>query len=275
MKKFKVDTSIDLKTFLADKLNLSKAKAKEIIDLKLILVNNKRVWIAKYKLKKGDIVEVPEFESIKIDKNFDISKSILYEDDFIIAVNKPPFLESNLKKGSVEDILRRFKRDKKIEAIHRLDKETSGVLLFAKNKKTFFKFKELWEEKKVNKLYLAIVVGIPKFKKKFISIPIDKKYAKSEVFVKNIGKNSALVEVNIRTGRKHQIRIHLAKIGYPIIGDKIYGYKNVDNPILKSVKRQMLHSSKISFTHPFLKKNLTITAPLHKDFLSLKKLLEI
>lgn len=275
MKKFKVDTSIDLKTFLADKLNLSKAKAKEIIDLKLILVNNKRVWIAKYKLKKGDIVEVPEFESIKIDKNFDISKSILYEDDFIIAVNKPPFLESNLKKGSVEDVLRRFKRDKKIEAIHRLDKETSGVILFAKNKKTFFKFKELWEEKKVNKLYLAIVVGIPKFKKKFISIPIDKKYAKSEVFVKNIGKNSALVEVNIRTGRKHQIRIHLAKIGYPIIGDKIYGYKNVDNPILKSVKRQMLHSSKISFTHPFLKKNLTITAPLHKDFLSLKKLLEI
>jgi len=237
------------------------------------LVNNKRVWIASHRLKKGDKVEI--IGEVETTKDVDLSKNILFEDEFIIAVNKPPFLESNAKKNSVEDLLRKIKKDKKIEAIHRLDKETSGVLLFAKNKKVFEKFKEIWNKDVLNKKYLAIVHGKLDFNKKVVNIPIEGKFAKSEVKRISTGKNYSLAEVKIKTGRKHQIRIHLAKIGHPIVGDKIYSFKNIDDPVLKGVNRHMLHSYELEFIHPFKKKKIKIKAPIYSDFEKLKRKLKL
>ncbi len=272
MEKFTVKKEQKLIDFVANSLNISKNKAKSIIDEKNIFVNNKRVWISSHILKKGDIVEliVP-----KNNQKWNIKNSILYEDDFIIAINKPPFIESERKKGSVESILREFKKDNKILAIHRLDRETSGVLLFAKNKKVFEKFKTLWRRKDVKKLYLAISHNEADFKKKVVNEPVDKKYAKSFIYTKKVNNGFSLFEVEIITGRKHQIRIHLAKIRYPIVGDKTYGLKNLTNPLIKNVKRQMLHSYQISFFHPFLKKKTTIFANLHPDFEAFKKLAKL
>jgi 23S rRNA-/tRNA-specific pseudouridylate synthase len=81
--------------------------------------------------------------------------------------------------------------------------------------------------------------------------------------------------VKIKTGRKHQIRIHLAKIGHPIVGDKIYSFKNIDDPVLKGVNRHMLHSYELEFIHPFKKKKIKIKAPIYSDFEKLKRKLKL
>lgn len=273
MKKFIVNKPRDLKSFLAESLNISKSKAKELIDTKNVLVNNKRVWIANHNLNMGDIVEISLFN--KKNLNFKFSeKNIIYQDDYIIAINKPPFYISENKKGSAEDLLRK-KFGKSIKAIHRLDFETSGVLLFAKNYKIFEKFKKLWEDKRVKKLYLAISHNKAGFKKKVISINIEKKPAKSIILTLKTNQNYSLFKIDIKTGRKHQIRIHLSKAGHPIVGDKTYGYKIVKDPLLKEVKRQMLHAKSLEFIHPFLKKYIKIKAPIFEDFKILAKKLNL
>ena len=273
MKKLFVDKQKNLKDFLSEKLDISKSKAKQLIDTKNVLVNSKRIWIANHLLNVGDVVEVPYFE----DENnfFKFSdKNIIYEDDYILAVNKPPFYISENKKGSIEDLLRK-KFGKSIKAIHRIDLETSGVLLFAKNYKIFEKFKKLWEDKKVKKLYIAISHNKANFKKKVISINIENKPAKSTVYTLKTTQNYSLFEIDIKTGRKHQIRIHLSKTGHPIVGDKTYGYKTIKDPLLKSVKRQMLHAKSLQFIHPFLQKKVKIEAPLFEDFKILAKKLNL
>ncbi len=272
MEKFLVDKEQKLVDFVSKKLKISKKRAKSLIDEKNVFVNNKRVWIGSHQLKKGDVVELPA----KTEKeNWNIKNNIIYEDEFIIAVNKPPFIESERKKNSVESILRSFKNDKKILAIHRLDRETSGVLLFAKNRNVFNKFKDLWKKKDVKKLYLAISHNEATFRKKVVNEPVEKKYAKSFIYTKKVNNGFSLFEVEIVTGRKHQIRIHLAKIRYPIVGDKVYGLKNLTNPMIKNVKRQMLHASEIQFFHPFLKKKVKIFANIPSDFSSFKKLAKL
>lgn len=274
LKRLKVNRETDLKTFLAEELKISKSKAKDLIDTKNVFVNGERVWIATHKLKKGDLVELPFFNSFK-NEDYKIEKNILYEDDFIIAIQKPPFYESNKSKNSVEYLLRNFKRDKNIEAIHRLDRETSGVLLFAKNKKVFYKFKDLWSERRVKKVYLAISYGSADFKRKFINLPVDRKIAKSDVYVLDKNNEFTLFKIDLKTGRKHQIRIHLAKIGYPIIGDKIYGLKKINDFRLKSINRQMLHAYTLEFIHPYYKKLMKIKASIYPDFKKSLRILKL
>jgi len=272
MRKIKVKEDISLKEFIAKQLDISKNRAKQLIDSKVIFVNNKRVWIASHQLKKGDIVELPPVDN---DFSWSIEKGILYEDSFIIAVNKPPFIESEGTKESIEYLLKGFKKNHKIRAIHRLDRETSGVLLFAKDSRVFEKFKKLWQEKKVEKVYWAISHNEATFKKKVINIPVDGKYAKSFIYTHKVRNGFSLFRIEIPTGRKHQIRIHLSKIRHPVVGDKIYGLKNVENPLLKNVKRQMLHAQTVSFFHPFLKKKIKINAPHFPDFVSFGKIIRL
>jgi len=272
MRKIKVKEDNNLKDFVALQLNISKNKAKQLIDSKTIFVNHKRIWIASHQLQKGDIVELP-----LVDNNLKwrIENSVLYEDSFIIAINKPPFIESEGTKESVEYLLKGFKKNNKIRAIHRLDRETTGILLFAKDSKIFEKFKKLWQEKKVKKIYWAISHNEATFKKKVINIPVDGKYAKSFIYTQKVKNGFSLFRIEIPTGRKHQIRIHLSKIRHPVVGDKTYGLKNMENPLLKNVKRQMLHAQTVSFFHPFLKKKIKINAPHFPDFVSFGKTIKL
>lgn len=261
VKKFYVKNALPLKDFVAQSLKISKNQAKDIIDSRNVLVNSKRVWIATHNLKVGDVVEIIESSQ---EKKSDIN--IIYEDDYIIAVNKLPTLLSDRDKNSVEQILRDKLKNEKIKAIHRLDKETSGILLLAKDFKIFERFKDLWEDKNVFKLYLAISHNEATFTNLTINSEIDGKPAISHVKLLKKGNGFSYFQVRIETGRKHQIRKHLASVRHPVVGDKVYGVKKLENNLIKRVSRQMLHSYKLSFFHPYKNQKIELMAPIPPDF---------
>jgi 23S rRNA pseudouridine1911/1915/1917 synthase len=271
MAKWTVALPGDLRSFLSSQLSISKNKAKSIIDSKNVWVNNKRVWIASHALKKQDIVEfndVKQNNDTKKDHSLRYGK-IIYEDDYIIAVNKPPLVLSDNEIHSQEQYLRDLRHDNRISAIHRLDKDTTGVILFAKNQDVREKFKELWNDKKVQKVYYAISHHEADFEVKTLSTEIDGKNAVSHIDTISKKNGYSLFKINIETGRKHQIRIHLASIRYPVAGDKEYGFKSADNELTKSIRRQMLHAFEISYQCPFTGRNIKINAPLYPDFIDL------
>jgi 23S rRNA pseudouridine1911/1915/1917 synthase len=253
----------DLKTFLAQSLSISKSKAKELIDTKQVFVNNKRVWIATYELKSGDTISVDiPAATVKDDKI-----KILYEDDNILAADKPPTMVTDKAGDSLESLLRKQLNNPKIVAIHRLDKETSGVNLFAKAYKVFEAYKDMWAEKEVEKVYYAVATGEAPFKQETVSDPIEKKSAVSHVSVEAKGAGLTVFKVNMETGRKHQIRVHLKYLGFPVLGDKTYGPNVLLGEWKKNIKRQMLHAREIRFLDPINGKNVKIISPLPQDFI--------
>ncbi|MGC8764442.1 MAG: RluA family pseudouridine synthase [Brevinematia bacterium] len=255
-------SDIKLIDFISLKLSVSKNKAKEIIDSKLVFVNSQRVWMAKHLLQDGDIVEFYG----EPDKKAPINVDIVYEDDYLIVVNKPPLIITNESENSLEHSLRKLKQNENIRAVHRLDKETSGLVIFAKSNEAFEELKNLWKKKDVKKTYLAICYGTSNFKEKWISDPIDGKTAKSHIKLISSKMGFSYFEVEIITGRKHQVRKHLASIRHPIVGDKTYGLNQLENNLLKSVKRQLLHSYRMEFVHPFSGKRISFFAPIPDDF---------
>ncbi|PMP60453.1 MAG: RluA family pseudouridine synthase [Sulfurihydrogenibium sp.] len=261
VKRFYVKTPLPLKEFIAQTLKISKNQAKDIIDSRNVLVNSKRVWIATHNLKEGDVVEIIQPQPSNKDQI-----KIIYEDEFILAVNKPPTLVSDKEKNSVEYILREKLKNEKIKAIHRLDKETSGILLLAKDFNIYERFKDMWDDKNVFKLYLAISHNEATFTNLTINSEIDGKPAVSHVKLLKKGNGFSYFQVRIETGRKHQIRKHLASIRHPIVGDKVYGVKKLENALVKRVSRQMLHSYKLSFFHPYKNQRLDLTAEIPTDF---------
>lgn len=273
MKKWSVREKSDLKSFLSRELQISKTRAKELIDSKNVFVNNKRVWIATHLLRQGDTVEA-NYDGGPKKENRKTEIPVLYEDEFILAVDKPAGLVSDDAEHSVEDRIRKFLQDDRIRAIHRLDKDTTGVLLYAKNDTVFERFKAIWEEREVKKTYLAVchhMPGAQGFRDKKYFGKIEGKSAVSDIKLLKRSKSYTFFQVGIETGRKHQIRIHLAALRYPIVGDREYGLNTSDDPVIRGVKRQMLHAWKISFTCPMTGEKRFIQAPMPDD---MKKLLK-
>lgn len=263
MKKLVVRKKQTLKDFLAENLKVSKNRAKEIIDSKVVFVNNRRVWIATHNLKEGDIVEVVQIEEKK-----EFKPQIVYEDEYIIAVNKPPFVVSDKSSDSLESVLRKHQQDENIKAIHRLDKETSGLILYAKAFEIYQTFVGLWENRQVKKVYLAISHNEADFKHRIIDLPVDGKEAVSKVKLLKKGNGLSYFEVEIQTGRKHQIRRHLAAIRHPVVGDKVYGLKKLEFNLLKSVRRHMLHAYLLEFNHPYTGRKVSVKAGPPADFMN-------
>lgn len=243
------DKESKLVEFISSKLNLSKKKAKEIIDQKRVFVNNKIVWISSYTIKPNDLITILSSK--------DGSYEIIYQDDDFIVISKGPNIVVDQEKLSLENILKKDFQNQDIKAIHRIDKDTTGLVLFAKNIQVFEYMKKNW--KNVQKIYYCISYNEANFDFREIDLPIDGKIACSTVV--NISKKNglSLFKVRIFTGRKHQIRIHLSKIGYPILGDYIYGPKKSN--IL--VNRPMLHSYKIEFDYKG--KTMSFVSPLPSD----------
>ena len=202
-----------------------------------------------------------------------VNLNVLYEDDNLLAIDKPPGINSDSIKGR----------------IHRLDKDTSGVLLTAKNEKALNFFQRQFREREVRKKYLALIIGDPKVREGKISgligrSPNDRRKQKvfSPVESGASGKREAitkyrvikkfkdytLIEAEPKTGRKHQIRCHFAYLSHPLAGDKLYGFKNQPRP--KGLKRQFLHASQIKIKLPSGKEK-EIISPLPED---LKKVLK-
>lgn len=259
--KYEVKKAVELKPFVADALGLSKSKAKELIDSKSIFVNGRRAWIATFALKSGDIVETPDDLPSKPAGKI----KILYEDGKIIAADKPAGVVADRDGASIEALLQKQTGNRNLCAAHRLDKETSGVMLFAKNAQALDELIKLWEEKAVKKTYLALARGYADFDHKEVSSKVDGKDAVSLFTVKSRSEELTLFKVEALTGRKHQVRVHLASIGHPLAGEKQYASLSIKDDFLKSIARQMLHAYELEVETPWAGK-IKITSQPPEDF---------
>ncbi len=264
--------------FIALKLTVSKNKAKQLLDRRMVFVNKKRVWIASYKLNKGDMVEVVTEKTQLSDSSSKHTgtrfqkDTILFKDNHYLIVSKPPDIVTN-GPDSLEEQLRTYFQDNYIKAVHRLDKDTSGVVIFAMNEDAFERMKTLFKKNLMKKVYRVIVrrgVGKQSFT---IGTPIKGQRAVSHVKLLKKGKDASYLEVDIETGRTHQIRIHLASVGHPVIGETEYDRKPVKHPLLRQIRRQMLHAYQVSFVHPYTQKMVSVTADIPGDFNECLKIL--
>lgn len=266
--------------------NVGKAMIEQIRVLKTSFINGVYANIETI-LKENDLL------SFKIDEqiNFiiDDSKSleIIYEDDYILAVNKPANLiihpddktKSNTLVNMVANYYFKNNINRKIRYLHRIDKETTGIVLFAKDFLTEAILLKQFNEFKIKKIYLALVENNFKEKKGTIKANIGKdRHINNKMIVFKNGKEAitkykvlkqfkgySLVEFELITGKTHQIRVHSSYIKHPLLGDILYG----GNYLL--INRVALHSAKITFTHPITNKIITISSPLFND---MKKLIK-
>ena len=277
------DSGKSLLDYLATRLGLSRRAAKAIIDGRSVWVNRRCVWIAHHALKTGDLVEVPKglsglkgVKSPKDSKGAPGAKAhirVLVElKDFVVA-DKPAGLLSNGGAGSVEAILREQLGEPNLQAVHRLDRDTSGCLLFARSYAAYLAAVEVFKTHRVRKEYRAIVAGKFPYVHQRIDAPLDGQPAVSHVLREVAGPDASFLKVRIDTGRTNQIRRHLASVRFPIVGDRTFGLKHARDPRLMAVPRQMLHAAALELPDPVVKGG-TIKAhsPLPADFRTTLKL---
>jgi RluA family pseudouridine synthase len=261
----RAEESTALIDYIARHLSLSKRAVKALLDQRNISVNGQRVWMAKHQLEVGDEIKVLA-SSIKTKYNKTEKVTILYRDKDYVVVNKPSGLISCDKKGSLEAILRKQLDSPELLAVHRLDRDTSGCLMFAFSEEAKAKMIEVFRAKEVTKVYHAIVHDHMNRGTSRISKPIGGQTAISNVRVLDTSSTAAHVSVSIETGRTHQIRIHLASVRHPVLGDRKYaGGIRLENN-LEDVPRQMLHAYSLSFNHPVKKELIVVKANSPADF---------
>ncbi|HDQ25453.1 MAG TPA: RluA family pseudouridine synthase [bacterium] len=260
--KYSVKKPGELKKFLSLEAGISGKQAKKIIDTRRVFVNGRRVWMASHMLSPGDVVEAAGAGGSK-ERG---SAVIIYEDEYVVAADKPSHMLSDGGEESLEHFLRKNTRNRALRAAHRIDAETSGIVLYAKNGGVFDALKKMWKEKRVKKTYIALAYAKASFDKKTVSAPIGGKPAVSAVKTLKAVKGLSMFEVEIETGRRHQIRIHLAGIGHPVIGDSLYGPAAAGTGVHGGVKRQMLHAARLEYVCPFTKKSVIIKSELPGDF---------
>lgn len=286
------DSGKPLIDYLAARFGLSRRAAKAIIDGRSVWVNRRCVWIAHHALKTGDVVEVPKglgglkgfngskglkgSNGVKGPKGPHETKAhvrVLVElKDFVVA-DKPAGLLSNGGPGSVEAILREQLGEPNLQAVHRLDRDTSGCLLFARSYAAYLAAVEVFKTHRVRKEYRAIVAGKFPYVHQRIDAPLDGQPAVSHVLREVAGPDASFLKVRIDTGRTNQIRRHLASVRFPIVGDRTFGLKHARDPRLMAVPRQMLHAAALELPDPVVKGG-TIKAhsPLPADFRATLKL---
>ncbi|BCD91793.1 pseudouridine synthase [Francisella halioticida] len=258
-------------------------------------VNKKRVKQTS-RVSAGDIVRVPPFSLEEDQKQIRISQShldfleqrILYENDDYMVVDKPSGMAvhggSGVSSGLVERLRQLRPKAKRLDLVHRLDKETSGCVILAKKHSSLVYFFDLFKQRKVNKVYYAIVHGNWNKTIKEIDLPlkrtetmdgqrlvkVDRKEGKKAftkiISVKYLGDYS-LLEIKLETGRTHQIRVHTKSVGNPIVADKKYGFTNKDEQLLnKGVDKLLLHAGRLEFFDEKQQKKISITAELDRKF---------
>ena len=278
-----------LDIYIAENFNeLSRTMIKKLIESNNILVNDKSEKVS-YKVQANDniSIDVPEAKETKL-KAQEIPLDIIYEDNDIIVVNKPKGMVVHPANGNpdgtlVNAILAICKNslsgiggELRPGIVHRLDKDTSGLIIVAKNDKAHINMSEQIKERNVKKTYIALVRGNVPEEEATINMPIGRstKDRKKMAVIKN-GKQAithfkvlkryskyTLLEIKIETGRTHQIRVHMAEIGYPVVGDAVYS--NGKNEF--GIEGQMLHAYKLEFMHPITNKHMELTAPLPQYF---------
>ena len=254
-----------------------------------LLVNGKKVHPS-YKAKQNDSIEYTIEEDVATTlKPENIPLNIIYEDDDVIVINKQADLVVHPSFGHetgtlLNALLYHFKGKYSPFMVHRLDKDTTGAIIFAKNEKSKVSLSKQFQKRTIHKTYVTAVTGTvveeqgrieaplgrSMQNRKIIEVgPLAKKMAITEFKVLSRSRDVSLLEVHIITGRTHQIRSHMKYIGHPVLGDVDYG----GSDHLKDIKftRQMLHSYRVRFTHPVTSKEMEFVAPLPEDMKSLFK----
>ena len=268
--------------------DITRTSAQRLIEDGNILVNGKNAKVS-YKIQENDkiSVEIPEPKQIEL-KAQNIPIEIIYEDSDIIVVNKPKGMVVHPANGNPDgtlvnvimaickDSLSGIGGEIRPGIVHRIDKDTSGLLIVAKNDNAHVKMSEQIKNHEVKKTYIALVRGVFKENEATIDMPIGRSTSdRKKMAVNKNGKNAithikvlkrfdkyTLLKVNIETGRTHQIRVHLSHIGYPIVGD--YTYSNGKNEF--DVIGQCLHAQKLEFKHPITQKDMCLEAQLPQYF---------
>ena len=275
---FIVDSKINLVDAIFNvKKDLSKKSIKNFIKNKMVMVNGNVITNSSFLLDKEDLVEIC-YEKRVIPK-YDLD--ILYEDDYLIVINKPCGLLSisNDKEKDitayrmVSDYVKSNNKKGFIFVVHRLDQDTSGILMFCKNEKIRDRLQENWNSVVKKRGYIALVDGkingngtirsfLMEDKRQFVYSSkngIGKEAITHYSVIKN-NNNYSMIQVFIDTGRRNQIRVHLSEHGFPIVGDKKYRCKT--NPI----KRLCLHANILEFIHPISKKIISIKCDIPNNF---------
>ena len=277
--------------------NLSRMTVKKLIEDNKVIVNG-NIAKSSYKVKENDVIELEEPEAKTVDiVAQDIPIDVVYEDNDIIVVNKPKGLVVHPANGNwdgtlvnaimakCKDSLSGIGGEIRPGIVHRLDKDTSGLLIIAKNDKAHLNLSEQIKNRNVKKVYYALVRGIVPENDATINMPIARSTKdRKKMAVDKNGKEAithfkvlerfdkyTLLEVKIDTGRTHQIRVHLSQIGYPVVGDEVYS--NGKNEF--GVHGQLLHAKSLDFIHPSTGEKMHLEAQLPEEFENvLKKLKE-
>ena len=256
--------------------NLSKNSVKSLLHNEKVFVNGNMTTKYNYELNVGDTVEIRE----KVAKNIDI----IYEDKDIIVINKPSGLltvatEKEKNKTAyhlVMEYLKKKNKNNRIFIIHRLDKDTSGIIMFAKNERAKHLYQDNWNDIVKKRCYYAVIDGKMENKEGTIKSYLKEngnmvysvkdrsgKLAVTEYKVLKERKNISLLDINLKTGRKNQIRVHMKENKTPILGDLKYGEKS------KLINRLALHAYKLELINPVTKKLLTFEASMPNEIKTL------
>lgn len=288
MKEIVVDkTGIRIDKYLSEKLDYSREFIQKLISNDLILVNKKPVK-ASYKVETNDNIIIHE-EEYKIDTDIlpvKMDIDIVYEDEYLMIVNKPSGLVVHPGSGNYNNTLvnglmyytKNLSNMGGIERpgiVHRIDKDTSGLLMIAKTNKVHEILAEDFKNKRIKREYIALLDGVFKNNSATIDAPIGRdklnrekmavtdlnsKHAVTHMKVLKRYNSNTLVSCILETGRTHQIRVHMAYIGYPVHNDPVYNKKESDS------FGQFLHSYKMSFVHPITKEEMSFMCPLPEHF---------
>lgn len=284
--------------------SLTREQIKRLFNERKITVNGQYQKPSK-SVKGGEHVKVEIPPPVKMDiEPENISIEYIYEDQDLIILNKPAGISvhpgAGIQSGTLVNALLYKTKDLsgiggKIRPgiVHRLDKDTTGIMIIAKNDLSHTNLSEQFKNKTVKKKYRALILGSPKEESGMISMPLgrhktDRKKISSQTnkprqstskweIIKRF-RNVTYIEVEPLTGRTHQIRVHFSESGFPLVGDKVYGRKKYPDEILdnlaKLLNRQALHAFSLSFTHPRSREMVKFEAPLPADFTEALKLLE-
>lgn len=283
------DINKRLDVFISEKLEgKSRSYVQGLIEEEKVKVNEK-FKKSNYKLKLNDsvIIEIPEATTLEVEKE-DIPLDILYEDNDVIVINKPQDMVVHPAPGNysgtlVNALLYHCNDLSGINGVvrpgivHRIDKDTSGILVIAKNDNAHNKLAEQLKEHSMTRTYYALVEGKLKEDSGTINAPIGRHPVErvKMAVVKNNGKEATthykvlerfnhytLVKCNLETGRTHQIRVHMAHIGHPLVGDTVYGFKKQKFKL----QGQVLHAKELGFIHPTTNEYMKFTSNIPKYF---------